>query len=111
MENFNEMLIEVVQKKIMSDIMKQDLIKVDYADKVPLPKGFIQSVYQTLDIDRIKVKLVENLEDEMADKIANKMITEFSNGIKQIMTNKELREELRHYAREKIRQISDCVSE
>lgn len=111
MENFNEILVDLVQKKIVSDISKQELIKVEYADKIPIPRSFIQSVYQSLDLEKIKAKLIENLENEMADKIANKMITEFAGDIKQIMSNRELREELRHYAREKIRQISDSVSE
>ena len=47
----------------------------------------------------------------MADKIANKLITEYSNDIKQIMSNKELREDLRFYARDKIKAIVENVSE
>ena len=41
------------------------------------------------------------------------MITEYSNDIKQIMCNRELREELRSYMRGKIRKIADdvCIPE
>ncbi len=110
MENFNDILIDLVQKKIITDISKQELVKVEYGDRISLPASFIKQVYQMLDLDKIKAKLVENLENEMADKIADKMVTEFSNDIKQIMSNRELREDLRHYAREKIRGLADSVS-
>lgn len=111
MENFEEKLVDLVQKKIITDISKQELVTVAYGDRVSLPNNFIREVYQSLDLDKIKLKLKENLENEMADKIANKMITEYSNDIKQIMSNRELREELRHYAREKIRAIVESISE
>ena len=109
--NFNEDLVQVIQQKIIKDIGKQELIKVEYGDRVSLPASFIREVYQSLDLTKIKARLVENLENEMADKIANKMITEYANDIKQIMSNQELREDLRHYMRDKIRGISDSISE
>jgi len=111
MENFDSRVLNMIQEKIIKDISKQELVKVDYGDRVSLPSSFIREVYQSLDLEKIKARLVENLENEMADKIANKLITEYSNDIKQIMSNRELREDLRHYAREKIRSIADKVSE
>ena len=45
----------------------------------------------------------------MADKIVNKIVTEFSNDIKQIMCNRELREDLRYCMRTKIEEINDKV--
>ena len=111
MENFESSLIDLIQKKIITDISKLDLVKIEYRDRYEIPSSFLNEVYKSLDLERIKAKLIENLENEMADKIANKMITEYSNDIKQIMSNRELREDLRHYAREKIRAISDKVLE
>lgn len=110
MENFNEKLIEIVQQKIIKGIASQELIKVDYNDRISLPNSFIKEVYQSLDLNKIKLRLIENLEKEMADKIANKLMTEYSNDIKRIMCNQELREDLRHYAREKIRELSNVLS-
>ena len=111
MENFESSLIDLIQKKVITDISKLDLVKIEYRDRYEIPSSFLNEVYKSLDLERIKAKLIENLENEMADKIANKMITEYSNDIKQIMSNRELREDLRHYAREKIRAISDKVLE
>ena len=113
MENFEEKLLDMLQKKILSDISKQELISVKYDDRIPVPENLLTEVYMSLDIAVIKKKLKERLEEEMADKIANKMITEHSNDIKQIMCNRELREELRSYMRGKIRKIADdvCISE
>ena len=113
MVNFEEKLLDMLQKKILSDISKQELISVKYDDKIPVPENLLTEVYMSLDIKTIKEKLKERLEEEMADKIANKMITEYSNDIKQIICNRELREELRSYMRGKIRKIADdvCISE
>lgn len=111
MENFENSLIDLIQKKVITDISKLDLVKIEYRDRYEIPSSFLNEVYKSLDLKKIKAKLIENLENEMADKIANKMITEYSNDIKQIMSNRELREDLRHYAREKIRAISDKVLE
>jgi hypothetical protein len=111
MEDFNEKLVDIIQKKIVTDISKQELVRIDYNDRVNLPASFINEVYKSLDLNKIKERLKENLENEMADKIANKLITEYANDIKQIISNKELRENLRCYARDKIRGIVDSVSE
>ena len=111
MENFEQKLINVIQEKVIKDISKQDLVKVDYSDRFQVPSNFLNEIYKNLDLEKIRQRLTERLEEEMADKIANKLITEYSNDIKQIMSNKELREDLRHYAREKIRGIADKISE
>ena len=111
MENFESNLVDLIQKKVISDISKQDLVKVEYGDRFAVPSSFLNEVYKSLDLEKIKARLIENLENEMADKIANKLVTEYSNDIKQIMSNRELREDLRHYAREKIKAIADSVTE
>lgn len=111
MDNFEQSLVDLIQKKVFEGISKTDLVAINYKDRYEISSSFLNEVYRSLDLEKIKAKLVENLENEMADKIANKMITEYSNDIKQIMSNRELREDLRHYAREKIRGICDKTLE
>lgn len=110
MNDFNGKLIEVIQQKIIKGIANQELISINYNDRISLPKSFIQEVYDALDINKIKARLIEKLENEMADKIANKLMTEYSNDIKQIMSNQELREDLRCFARAKIKELSNSLS-
>lgn len=107
MSEFETKLINTIQCKIIKDIEKQELVTVAYGDRMPLPQNFLVDVYKRLDIEKIKRQLIENLENEMADKIANKLIIEYSNDIKHIMCNRELREDLRFYARTKIKEIAD----
>lgn len=111
MENFEQVLVDTIQKKVIKDVSNQTLIDVSYNDRYKVPSSFLNEIYKSLDIDKIRTRLIERLENEMADKVANKLITEYSNDIKQIMGNRELREDLRHYARNKIRAIADGVSE
>ena len=111
MENFQDKLVDAIQHKIISDISKQDMVTVLYSDRIALPQSVLREIYESLNMENIKKRIRENLENEMADKITNKMVTEFATDIKKIMANRELREDLRHYAREKIRSFADtCTS-
>lgn len=111
MENFEQKLVEMVQNKMLKEIQQQDFIKMEYGNKISIPSEFVQRVYASLDLDSVEKKLVERLENEMADRIANKMVTEFSGDIKQVLANKEIREAMRQYVKEKITEIADRVSE
>lgn len=111
MENFEQLLLETIQRKTLKDVAALTMVDIPYNEKFKVPSSFLQEIYRSLDLDKIKKRLIENLENEMADKIANKLITEYSNDIKQIMSDKNLREELRFYARDKIKAIADGVSE
>ena len=109
MVNFEEKSNDLIQKKIINDISKQDLIKINYDNRYEVPYEILKECYGKIDIEKVKEKIISRLEEEMAAKIVNKMITEFSNDIKQIMCNRELREDLRYYMRTKIKEINDKV--
>lgn len=109
MVNFEERFNDLIQKKIINDISKQDLIKINYDNRYEVPYEVLKECYEKIDIEKVKEKIISRLEEEMADKIVNKMVTEFSNDIKQIMCNRELREDLRYYMRTKIKEINDKV--
>lgn len=111
MENFESKLNDVIQKKIISDLSKQELLKIEYADRYQIPSSFLNEVYKELDFNKIKIQLIENLENEMANTIASKMMEEYKNDIKSIMSNRELREDLRHYAKDKIKEITNNISD
>lgn len=110
MDNFEEKFNDLIQKKIINDLSKQELIKINYVDRYEMPYEILKEAYAKIDIEKVKERIVSRLEEEMADKIVNKMITEYSNDIKQIMCNRELREDLRSYMRTKIKEISDKVT-
>lgn len=109
MVNFEEKFNDLIQKKIINDISKQDFIKINYDDRYKVPYEVLKECYEKIDIEKVKERIISRLEEEMADKIVNKMVTEFSNDIKQIMCNRELREDLRYYMRTKIEEINDKV--
>ena len=108
MVNFEEKFNDLIQKKIINDISRQDLIKINYDNRYEVPYEVLKERYEKIDIEKVKEKITSRLEEEM-DKIVNKIITEFSNDIKQIMCNRELREDLRYYMRTKIEEINDKV--
>ena len=111
MDNFEQLLLDTIQRKTLKDVAALTMVEIPYNERFKVPASFLKEVYQSLDLDKIRKRLIENLENEMADKVANKLITEYSNDIKQIMSDKNLREELRFYARDKIKAIADGLSE
>lgn len=46
MENFEEKLINVIQEKVIKDIAKQDLVKVEYSDRFQVPSEFLNEIYR-----------------------------------------------------------------
>lgn len=112
MSNFYDDLMKTVQNSILNQARKAEFIDTGYGGtKLKLPPEFLLECYRRINMDALQDKIVARLEQEVADKIVNKMITEFSNDIKQIMSNVELREELRGILRDRIKAAKALLGE
>ena len=110
-KDFAEILTSTIQDRILKGVAKAEFVDVSYADRVKVSADMINEIYKKIDVEKIKTKIISLLEEQMAEKIVNKMITEVGNDIKQIMSNKELREDLRFYMRGKIKEIKTGLCE
>ena len=64
----------------------------------------MQKLYQRINMETVLEIAINKLEEKLADKIIVALSTEFTNDIKQIMSNRELREELRAVIRQKLKE-------
>jgi argonaute-like protein implicated in RNA metabolism and viral defense len=109
MERFADDLMQRIQCRILTQINKIEFIDVSYASRIKLPPELFEECYGKIDTEKIKARIISRLEEETADKIVNKMMTEYANDIKQIMSNVELREELRGILRAKIKEAKAAL--
>ena len=96
-----EQLSEAMIKAATGAIIKSlnDGISMPYESKFKIPNGFFSDVWDRVDKEKVKDIMAENLEREIADKVTNRLATELSNDIKQLLSDKERREEIRSHAR------------
>ena len=52
MNNFEEKFNDLIQKKIINDISKQDLIKINYDDRYKVSCEVLKECYEKIDIEK-----------------------------------------------------------
>ena len=71
---------------------------------------YLEECFAAIDQNKLKEQIIARLEAEAVDKIVNKLITEYSNDIKSIMANQDLREDLRVALKSKIKAVRDLLA-
>jgi len=105
MSEIGEKLQQQAEKSILKIITSGHWIQPDYTNRVKLPQDFMESVWQSVDQERVKAELAARLEKELADRIVNHMAAELATDIKQILSVKERREAVRALARKHMNEI------
>lgn len=105
MSQFEEAIAQAAQKAVMKVITEGSWIQPDYTNRFKLPPEILQHVWDMVDIDGLKKKMAERIEQELADRIVNHMAAELATDIKQLLSVTERREAIRHVAREHLNHI------
>lgn len=105
--NIETAIKDAAERSILRIILDGGWIAPDYSNRFKLPPEFLQSVWQSIDQDKLRSALCRRLEEELADRIVNHMAAEIATDVKQILSVKERREELRAMARQ---YITSCAS-
>lgn len=103
MSEFAQKIHEAVEDAIVKMIREGSFIQPNYSQRLTLDPALFRAAYDAIDMTRVTQRIVAKCEERMADHVLNSMATEFANDVKQIMGNKELREDIRSVVREKIR--------
>lgn len=106
---FEEQLQEAVQHSVLKMVRDGAVVLPDYANRAKVPAAKVQELYDSVDWDRVRTLVIEEVERAVADKILNAMATEMATDIKQILSNKELREEVRGFIRAGIRRVAEAA--
>lgn len=105
---FEERIIEAVENAVIHDIGRYNTVQFK---KFILPDDVIEDVYRHVDMKKIKQYLTENIEQLIAKKIVDSMMTEVATDVKQIVATKAIREDMRYYLRQKMEQAMRGVAD
>ncbi len=94
--------------KIVSD---GGFIQPKYENRLVIEPAMLRAAWNAVDRDAVIKQLASRATDRVADTIFNAMATEIATDVKQIMSNKELREDVRALIRDRMRATMASVSE
>jgi hypothetical protein len=104
-QTLEEACVSAFKSSLFESIERADFVTIDHRNKISLPKDFLEEIWQSIDIESVKVKIKERLEDELANKLVNHMAAEIATDIKSVLSIKERREAIRGVVRNNIDQI------
>lgn len=102
---------QTVERAVLDEIRKGSWLTIDYKSRVQIDLPTLRSIYEGVDMERVKAVVRERLESMIADKILNAMATEIATDVKQILSQRELREDVRAIIRDKIREADAMLRE
>lgn len=108
--SFEQDVIQAAQASIIKLISSGDWLKMDYGSKIELPRDMMRSVYSGLDMDLIRQRVKEACEQRVADAVIHAMATEIATDAKKILSNAEIREDVRAFLRAKMREAVTAIA-
>lgn len=103
-------LLNVVTNSIKKQIARGSWLIVR-GGSVEVDKNFLQDIYKSVDMEKVKQSLVPLIENKIAENIFNSMATEISNDVKKILSDRDLRDRFRFFLRSEIEKIEGVVNE
>lgn len=103
---FKEKINEAVEQSVIATVRKGDWLRIDYTDRMVVPSADLRAVYAGLDMGRVMAEVRAQVEQHIADSIMNAMATEVATDVKKILSNQELREDIRAVVRSKLREFT-----
>lgn len=104
---FDEQIQQSVQDSLLKLIRSGEWCRIDYAAKIPLGADFLRKIQAGVNMDNVMEIVTAEIEGHIADAIIRAMTTEIATDVKKIMSNTELREDLRSVLRAKMRAARD----
>lgn len=108
--SFEQLLTEAVQQSVLKMAREGTLVLPDYSQRAKVPAAKMQELYDSIDWNRVRALCIAQVEERCADTMLNAMATEIATDIKQVLSNKELREEVRSFIRAGIQRVAKASS-
>ena len=100
MSNFELAVKAAAEKAVLRILGDGSWIEPNYAGRMKVPPEWIVECWRMVDHAKLKAKIAERIESELADRMVNHMAAELATDIKQILGVPERREMLRGLARD-----------
>lgn len=103
-----ERIQQAFENAMIDMIRKGDAFKLAYDNRLDISKE-LRKAYEMIDYNKVYTRISQLLEEELAQKIVNKIITEMGTDIKQLMSNATVRDDLRFLLRKGVEEITKKV--
>ena len=100
MSDFEQAIKAAAENAVLRFVQDGQWLQPNYESRLKVPAEWVAECWQLVDRNKLKQKIAERLESELADRMVNHMAAELATDIKQILSVKERREALRALARE-----------
>ena len=104
MSEFEISVLHAIRKSLVDAITKGNWVQIPYNERPTVPAAKLREIYGEIDWVRVQALCLDKVEEMIAAQIVNSLSTELQTDVKKIMSNGELREDIRATLREKIRQ-------
>ena len=105
MSPIEQAIKQAAEHAVLKIISEGTWIAPDYANRFKIPQSLLNDVWKLVDIEKVKARMAERVQEELADRIMNHLAAEMATDIKQLLSVKERREALRSVAREHLEEI------
>jgi hypothetical protein len=101
---------QALEVGLIKQIQSGDVFKLGYDSKIDA-SAELKQAYKNIDFQKVYARITELLEEELAQKIVNKIITEMGTDIKALMCNNEIREDFKYLMRKGVEAIMEKVKQ
>ena len=105
----SQRIMEAMEQGIVKAIHSGEMFKIPYDSKIDVSKE-MRRAYEGIDYAKVESRVKELLEEELARKIVNKIVTEMGTDIKKLMSNPNIRDDVRFMMRKGVEEILGRVS-
>jgi len=104
MELNEKKITQAIEDSIIKKIRSGDVLTLNYQERVDY-SPYLKEAYKRIDYNRVMQLITANLEEVIAEKVVNKIITEMGNDIKSLMSRAEIREDFKYFLRSGVETI------
>jgi hypothetical protein len=95
---FKQKLAEAIENSVIKEVQEASFFRFSNW-KSELPSNILKEAWEMVDYENIKSEMAKIIESTLAEKVINMLAQEISTDLKQLLSNKERREEIRSVAR------------
>ena len=111
MSDFEKEFTSAIQASILATVRKADFVRIEYNDRPRIDAALMAEAQKMVNRERIREELTRIVETRMADAIWNAMATELATDMKKVLSDMEMRAEIRVYLREKMRGLASGLTD
>jgi len=101
-------IMEAMENGIVKAVHAGEVFKIPYESRIDVAAE-MQQAHKKIDHAKVQAKITSLLEEELARKIVNKIITEMGTDIKKLMENATIRDDFRFLLRKGVEAILEKV--